>query len=183
MVKDKTIQITYRETQRESYMKVILCWSGDRGKAVAIALHEWIPNVIQAVEPWMSEEDIEKGSRWESKLDNELSSADFGILCMTPESAKSLWIHFEAGVLGRNPSSFKYRLNLFRLLSLLEIFQDKPNLCFIAIPREAVLGSCGERDTREVSEKAGKKISEQWFTKPHQVLELRIVILPSQTKV
>jgi hypothetical protein len=82
-------------------MRVMLCWSGKRGKVAATALRDWLPNVIQAIEPWMSEEDIEKGSRWETELDKLLANANFGILCITPESAKSLYIHYEAGALSK----------------------------------------------------------------------------------
>jgi DNA-binding PadR family transcriptional regulator len=82
-------------------MRVMLCWSGARGKAVAAALRDWLPSVIQFVEPWMSEEDIEKGSRWEPELDKQLESANFGILCLTPESLKALYIHYEAGALSK----------------------------------------------------------------------------------
>lgn len=82
-------------------MKIMLCWSGCRGKAVAIALRDWLPSVVQAIDPWMSDEDIEKGSRWEPELDKQLSEAKFGILCLTPESAKALYIHYEAGALSK----------------------------------------------------------------------------------
>lgn len=82
-------------------MKIMLCWSGSRGKAVASALHDWLPSVIQSIEPWMSDEDIEMGSRWEPELDKQLSDANFGILCLTPESVNALYIHYEAGALSK----------------------------------------------------------------------------------
>ena len=44
-------------------MKVFLCWSGTRSKGIANALHEWLPRVIQALDPWISV-DIDKGARW-----------------------------------------------------------------------------------------------------------------------
>ena len=42
---------------------VFISWSGDRSERVAAALHEWLPMVVGTAAPWMSKEDIEKGSR------------------------------------------------------------------------------------------------------------------------
>ena len=40
---------------------VFITWSKERSKAAALALRGWLPLVIQAVEPWMSDKDIGKG--------------------------------------------------------------------------------------------------------------------------
>jgi len=82
-------------------MKVFLSWSGERSRAIAEALREWIPNVIQAVQPWMSAEDIDKGLRWSSEVAIELEQTRFGIICLTPESLEAPWILFEAGALSK----------------------------------------------------------------------------------
>ncbi len=68
---------------------------------MAAALRNWLPNIIQSVDPWMSESDIDIGSRWGQNLDKELEKAHFGILCLTPESMSSTWIHYEAGALSK----------------------------------------------------------------------------------
>lgn len=82
-------------------MKVFLSWSGARSRAIAEALREWLPNVIQAVEPWMSAEDVDKGLRWSSEIAVQLEGTRFGIICLTPDNLESPWILFEAGALSK----------------------------------------------------------------------------------
>lgn len=82
-------------------MKVMVSWSGKRSKAVAEALHYWIKAAIQSTEPWMSDEDIDKGARWSSELARELKETRVGIVCLTPENLEAPWILFEAGALSK----------------------------------------------------------------------------------
>lgn len=82
-------------------MKIFLCWSGARSKQIAGILRNWLPNVIQGLKPWMSEEDIKKGEKWASELGEELQSTNFGIVCLTPENKSDDWILFEAGSLSK----------------------------------------------------------------------------------
>jgi hypothetical protein len=81
-------------------MKVFLSWSGPRSRAVAEALNDWLRRVIQAVKPFYSPE-IEKGARWSSEVDDALEGTRFGIICLTPDNLKSVWIHYEAGALSK----------------------------------------------------------------------------------
>ena len=82
-------------------MKLMLCWSGARSKAMAEALHRWLGTVIQSLEPWVSEHDIAPGARWLEQLNKELETTDFGILCLTPQALNGKWILFEAGALAK----------------------------------------------------------------------------------
>jgi hypothetical protein len=42
-------------------MKVFLGWSGSASHKVALAFHRWLLNVIQAIKPYISSEDIAQG--------------------------------------------------------------------------------------------------------------------------
>jgi hypothetical protein len=81
-------------------MKIFLSWSGPRSRSLAEALRDRIPQVIQAVEPWMSP-DIEKGRRWNSEISNQLEESRVGIICLTKENLESPWLCFEAGALSK----------------------------------------------------------------------------------
>ena len=45
----------------------------------------------------MSEEDIDKGTRWAITLARELERINACIVCLTPDNLTSTWLHFEAG--------------------------------------------------------------------------------------
>ena len=89
-----------------AYTKVFLTWSGDRSKAMATALRDWLPSVIQALDPWMSDSDIAKGAGWNSEISKQLELAKIGIVCLTPENLDAPWVNFEAGALSKLPGSF-----------------------------------------------------------------------------
>ena len=86
-------------------MRLFISWSGDRSKYVAEVLRDWIPNVIQSVRPFVSSQDIGKGSRGEIVLAEELENADYGVICLTPENLQKPWILFEAGALSKNKNA------------------------------------------------------------------------------
>lgn len=82
-------------------MKIFLCWSGERSLGVAKELEKWMPKVIQAIKPWLSEKNINKGARWLQQLSKNLEKCDFGILCLTPENLNAPWLLFESGALSK----------------------------------------------------------------------------------
>jgi hypothetical protein len=85
----------------EAEMKIFVSWSGNRSREVAQILHDWLPNVIQSLKPWMSAADIKGGARWSADIAYELETSQFGIICLTPENLEAPWIHFEAGALSK----------------------------------------------------------------------------------
>lgn len=83
-------------------MKVFISWSGTRSKALAGALREWLPMVLQYVEPFVSDKDIAAGERWAQTIAGELEASNFGIICITPENLNSEWVLFESGALSKS---------------------------------------------------------------------------------
>ena len=96
-------------------MNVFLSWSGDAGFKVARALHDWLPQVIQAVRPFISSGDIAKGQRWADVLKSELDSAAYGIICVTPFNVQKPWLNFEAGAMSKQLDGAAVSPFLFRV--------------------------------------------------------------------
>ena len=73
--------------------KVFISWGGDLSKKLAEELRKWLPSVLQFVKPYFTPDDIEKGTRWESHIAQELESSDVGVLCLTRDNIERPWIY------------------------------------------------------------------------------------------
>lgn len=82
-------------------MKVFISWSGDLSQELAEVFRNWLPAVLQAVRPYFTPSDVEKGSRWSGEIAKELEESSIGIICVTRENIDSPWVNFEAGALSR----------------------------------------------------------------------------------
>lgn len=78
-------------------MKILLCWSKERSRLIAMALREWLPKVSPLFQPWMSEVDLEKGKDWSDGLHATLGEVNAIVICLTPENVRSPWIYYESG--------------------------------------------------------------------------------------
>ena len=87
-------------------MKVFLSWSGKFSKDVSKCFGTWLPNVIQSVTVFQSEE-ISKGSKWFDEISQKLKTADFCIVFLTPNNMSSSWINFESGAISNKFSKGK----------------------------------------------------------------------------
>src|SRR5882672_2738327 len=101
-------------------MKVFLSWSGKTSRAVAQAFHDWLPLVVQAAKPFISSDDIVKGSRWSDALASELNETAYGILIVTEQNYDKPWVHFEAGAISKavdqaHVSPFLFNIDAARL--------------------------------------------------------------------
>jgi hypothetical protein len=96
-------------------MKVFISWSGPLSRQIALILHDWLPQVIQAIDPWVSAEDIEKGARWSSEIAHQLQDTKAGIICVTPDNQDAAWLNFEAGALSKAVDTSRVCTYLFRM--------------------------------------------------------------------
>jgi len=82
-------------------MEIFISWSGPRSGVAAELLRNWLPKIINAVRPWLSTSDIDKGARWGVDVASRLQAAKAGIICLTPSNIHSDWLLFEAGALSK----------------------------------------------------------------------------------
>ena len=81
---------------------IFICWSRPRGGQLAELCRELLGSTIPALEDQIfTSPQIEKGARWFEEVLRQLETARVGIICLTPESLDSPWLHFEAGALLR----------------------------------------------------------------------------------
>jgi hypothetical protein len=85
----------------EGIMNLFISWSGEKSYAVAEALRSWIPKVIQAIKPFLSKKDINKGTQWREEISSKLDDAHAGIFCLTNDNLTSPWLNFEAGAISK----------------------------------------------------------------------------------
>jgi hypothetical protein len=86
-------------------MKIFISWSGTQSHAAATALKSWLPYIFADAQVFVSSEDIRKGKRWLPEISKQLSTTNFGIVCLTPDNLESPWILFEAGALSKLKSA------------------------------------------------------------------------------
>jgi hypothetical protein len=82
-------------------VKIFISWSGDRSRAIAEELRDWLPTIVQSLEPFISTQDVPAGARGLNVLASQLQDCSFGIICLTQENKQGQWINFEAGALSK----------------------------------------------------------------------------------
>lgn len=82
-------------------MKIFISWSGNRSKAVAEIMSDWLRCVIQASQPWISTRDIDRGAIWFSEINDKLKDISVGVVCLTQDNKNKPWILFETGALAK----------------------------------------------------------------------------------
>ena len=82
-------------------MDIFVSWAGRDSHAVALVLRRWLPEVLPFARPWVSSEDIRKGTRWSDELWGRLQRTSYCIVCLTPGAIRSPWVNFEAGAIAK----------------------------------------------------------------------------------
>lgn len=159
----------------EKKMKVFLSWSGSLSHSVACLFRDWLPNILQYVDPYVSSEDIDKGARWSSDIAKELEQSFFGILIVTKDNHEAPWITFEAGALSKmleksRVSPFLFNLKRSDLQGPLLQFQstinDKDDILKLVI---SINKNSGE--DHKLEDERLKKIFEVWWPELNLGLE------------
>ena len=162
----------------EAY-NVFVSWSGSRSKWVAQAIKDWLPLVLQTAKPWISTNDVEKGTRGLGEVSTNLQGIKIGIVCLTPENLNAPWILHEAGALSKTIDE-KTRLCTYLLGGLQ--FQDvKPPLGMFQATRP------DKNDTLEMvrtinvalGETVGRSNLDRIFDHMWPELEERLLKMPS----
>ena len=81
-------------------MDILISWSGQASKSVALAIQEWLQVVLPFTSPWLSE-DISKGQRWTAELEKRLEESSYCIVSVTPGVEREPWVNFEVGAIAK----------------------------------------------------------------------------------
>jgi hypothetical protein len=87
---------------------VFISWSDAPSREIAEYVHKLLTNVFAVnrnIKYFLSSSDnegIDKGEKFQKKLDDSLFKSDYGIIILTKNNTKRPWIMFEAGSLAKN---------------------------------------------------------------------------------
>src|SRR4051812_45601023 len=82
-------------------MKVFVSWSGELSRSIAQAIRELFPQILQGLDIFMSDADIQNGVPWFETIGANLESSSYGIIVLTRENLSRPWVLFEAGALAK----------------------------------------------------------------------------------
>jgi hypothetical protein len=86
-------------------MKVFISWSGAFSGEVAKLLRDWLIYINNAIKPFLSSEDIQKGTFGISEIEKQLDGSSMGLCCLTKKNCTAEWINYEAGAIGKHAES------------------------------------------------------------------------------
>tara|TARA_R110002126_G_scaffold291411_1_gene452205 strand:+ start:2097 stop:2897 length:801 start_codon:yes stop_codon:yes gene_type:complete len=140
-------------------MKIFLSWSGHKSKLIAESLKEWLEQVIQSTEPWISTS-IEKGKKWSKEISDRLEDSKVGIICLTRENLNAPWILFEAGAISKSSDSYVCTF-LTDISSPTEITGPLSSFQHTRFQKEEILKLIKTINTNIKESKGGKSLNEK----------------------
>jgi TIR domain len=81
--------------------KIFISWSKFQSRRVAHVLKDYLPEILEGVEIFMSDKDIDPGQRSMKVLEHELDGTKYGIAVVTEANQAEPWLNFEAGALSK----------------------------------------------------------------------------------
>jgi hypothetical protein len=108
----------------DGHKKIFISWSKAMSKRVAGVLKEYLPEILDGVDLFMSDKDIGPGERSMKVLESQLDGTTYGLLVVTTENQGESWLNFEAGALSKQVG--KDEDDLPRVVPLL-VDIDNPN--------------------------------------------------------
>ena len=81
--------------------RIFISWSGEQARAASVLLREWLREMFDGVDPWVSDVDIASGAQGLVEIHASLGRAEFGLIVVTPDNQSSPWLNYEAGALSR----------------------------------------------------------------------------------
>jgi hypothetical protein len=82
-------------------LKIFISWSDEPSRSIALLIRTWLPNLSDLFDPFMSEEDIDAGTRGLAVIAEALVDTSYGLAVVTPENQQAPWLTFETGALAR----------------------------------------------------------------------------------
>jgi arsenate reductase-like glutaredoxin family protein len=140
-------------------MKIFLSWSGTKSKLIAESLKDWLEQVIQSTEPWISTS-IEKGKKWSKEISDKLEESKIGIICITKDNLNAPWILFEAGAISKSSDSYVCTF-LTDISSPSEIVGPLSSFQHTKFSKDDMLKLCKTINNRIKESKGGKPLNEK----------------------
>jgi hypothetical protein len=157
-------------------MDIFISWHGQRGHAVADALMDWLPQIVNAFNPWLSSS-TDKGSRWRSEIAARLAKAKAGIICLTPSALTAPWLLFEAGAIAKSPDK-TYVCTLLIDLKTTDVTDPLAQFQHTTATREEFLKLLKTLNAGLEAERMSEAHIEKAFEKWWPELERRLQSLP-----
>ena len=99
----KNVRTKAASTQKTKMRKkVFISWSGDHTREFAQELKKVLEDRIfkeYDLECFFSTQDIDCGTSWRKKIQNELRECKVGIICITKSNVRAPWLYMEAGAM------------------------------------------------------------------------------------